>query len=176
MKVYRPERFLKGSPDGPDTRHPFAELSFGAGPHKCIGYRYWQPLASLQRYLGHADCIPCCRPGLSRAVAICISFNMYASKRLLHKRAGEGLSPPIATAYLYGSERQAAGAFWPFKPACHLQLSQTTHYLAGLPWKKLYLPLRVCSSNTLSTFLQSITSSLLSPGPASPWLLRVVSG
>ena len=40
MQVYRPERFLKGSPDGPDTRHPFAELSFGAGPHKCIGYRY----------------------------------------------------------------------------------------------------------------------------------------
>lgn len=38
--VYRPERFLKGSPDGPETRHPYAELSFGAGPHKCIGYRF----------------------------------------------------------------------------------------------------------------------------------------
>eukprot|EP00891_Asterochloris_glomerata_P000137 jgi/Astpho2/137/Aster-04602 len=39
-QVFRPERFLPDSPDGPSSRHPFAYIPFGAGPHKCIGYRF----------------------------------------------------------------------------------------------------------------------------------------
>ena len=36
---FRPERFMDGSDDGPETRSQFAYIPFGAGPHKCIGYK-----------------------------------------------------------------------------------------------------------------------------------------
>jgi cytochrome P450 len=38
-EVFRPERFLEGSPEAA-ARHPCAYLPFGVGPRRCIGWRF----------------------------------------------------------------------------------------------------------------------------------------